>query len=78
MAIASLVLSLVSVFGFCFMPAGILAIAGMIVGYIELGWIKKGKSARGGRSFALAGAIIGTTMTVLISIFVIMIFVVAE
>ena len=77
-AIASLVIPLVSVFGLCFVPAGILAITGMIMGYIELGRIKKGKSPRGGRSFALAGAIIGTTMTVLISIFVILIFAAAE
>lgn len=75
---ASLAMAVVSVFGFCFVPAGILAITGMITGFIELSRIKRGKSPQGGRSFALAGTIIGTTMTVLISIFVILIFVVGD
>ncbi|MFA6002141.1 MAG: hypothetical protein WC828_08560 [Thermoleophilia bacterium] len=60
------------------MPAVVFAITGTILGVIELGRIKKGKSPLGGRSFALAGAIIGATMTVLISIFVIIMFIVAE
>ncbi|MFA5801588.1 MAG: DUF4190 domain-containing protein [Thermoleophilia bacterium] len=78
MAITSLVLSLVSLFGFCFVPAVLLAVTGAIMGFVEFGRIKKGRSPRNGRSFALAGAIIGAAMTVLISIFVILMFVVAE
>jgi hypothetical protein len=58
MALASLILSVVSL-SFC----GITAIPGMILGYVELGKINRGESPESGRGIAKAGAIIGTVIT---------------
>ncbi len=60
LAIASLVLSAVG-FMFC-----ITAIPGMVLGFVELNNIKKGRSPAEGRGLALAGAIIGAVITAFI------------
>lgn len=65
-SITSMVLSLISIF-FC----PVTAIPGMIMGYIELGRIKRGQSSRDGNGFALAGAIIGTVITALMVLVVV-------
>jgi len=70
LAIASLVLSLAG-----FMFCGVTAIPGMVMGFVELGRIKRGESPESGRGMALAGAIVGTILTaaILLSILVIII-----
>jgi len=54
LATASLVLSVVGIFC-CSVPA----LAGVVIGIVELGNIKKGQSSEKGRSLAKAGIIIG-------------------
>ncbi|MHB9112669.1 MAG: DUF4190 domain-containing protein [Thermoleophilia bacterium] len=62
LAIASLVLSVTS-FMFC-----ITAVPGMVLGFVELSHIKKGESPEEGRVLALIGAIIGTIVTAMMAI----------
>ena len=54
LAIASLVVSIASIFicPFASLP-------GMVMGFVELGKIRRGESPREGRGLALAGAIVG-------------------
>lgn len=60
LAIASLVLSILGIFC-CFIPA----VAGIVLGIVELGNIKKGKSSAKGQSMAKTGIIIGIAALVL-------------
>ncbi len=69
MAVSSMVLSIVSIF-----ICPVTAIPGMIMGFIEMGKIKRGQSPPAGNGFALAGAIIGTVMTALIILFAVFMF----
>ncbi len=60
MAVGAIILSAASI-GLC----GFTAIPGMILGFIELGRIKRGESPEAGRGMAKAAAIIGVVMTAL-------------
>lgn len=71
LSIVSMVLSLAGIFCFCFFPGIALAIGGSITGIVELGRIRKGQSPVGGRGFAMAGCIIGTTAVILYIFFVV-------
>ncbi|MHB8793593.1 MAG: DUF4190 domain-containing protein [Thermoleophilia bacterium] len=62
LAIASLVLS-ISSFMFC-----ITAVPGMVLGFVELSHIRKGESPEEGRVLALIGAIIGSIVSVLMAL----------
>lgn len=66
MAVASLVLSIVSIFA-----CPVTAIPGMIMGFVEMGRIKRGDAPKAGNGFALAGAIIGSVVTALMVLVVI-------
>ncbi len=61
MAVGAIILSAASI-GFC----GLTAIPGMILGFIELGRIKRGESPEAGRGMAKAAAIIGVVVTAFI------------
>ncbi|MFA6002139.1 MAG: DUF4190 domain-containing protein [Thermoleophilia bacterium] len=70
MAIVSMVLSIVGISGICCFPGIALAIAGSIMGIVELGRIRKGESPAGGRGFAIAGCIVGATCVFLYILFI--------
>lgn len=66
-----MVLSIVGIFGVCFLPGIALAISGLIMGIVELGRIRKGQSPSGGRGFAIAGCVIGACAVFLYTLLVV-------
>lgn len=58
LAVWSLVLSLLAVFGWCCAPVGITAVGGVILGHLALGRIKANPELQG-HGLAIAGLIIG-------------------
>jgi len=63
-AIASLVLSLVSIFMFCLL----ISIPGMILGKMEMNAIRQGQAPKAGEGIAKAGFYIGLVMTILLGL----------
>lgn len=72
LAITSLVLSIISIF-----ICPLTAIAGMVMGFVELGQINRGYAPGAGKGLALAGAIIGSVVTGLMVVVIIISVVIA-